>query len=400
MGDRDVGQSQSPIPNITALNLKFANLLIIFVINNLGKDMIAQEALSDEYLQLSAEELDRRIERAKKELGNSVIILGHHYQRDEIIKFADYRGDSFKLSQLAAKHKDVNYIIFCGVHFMAESADILSNENQIVILPDMEAGCSMADMASMDQVLECWDYINDLIKEKIIPITYMNSSAALKAFCGKHNGSVCTSSNAIAVFKWAFSQANKILFFPDEHLGRNTAYKLGISLDELVVWDPEEPNGGLTEEEILKSRIILWKGFCSVHMQFNEQQIYSLRSRYPDIKIIVHPECRFEVVQLSDFVGSTEYIINKVTESKDIKKWGVGTEIHLVNRLAKDNPDKYIVCLNNYFCLCATMFRISPQRLLWSMENLLQGRIVNQIKVSPSIKRWAIIALDRMLSIT
>lgn len=362
--------------------------------------MIGQEILSEEYLQLSASELDKRLEKAKKELGNSLIILGHHYQRDEVIKYANYRGDSFKLSQLAANHKEAKYIIFCGVHFMAESADILSNENQIVILPDMEAGCSMADMASMDQVMECWDYLNDICQEKIIPITYMNSSAALKAFCGKNEGAVCTSSNASAVFKWALSKSNKILFFPDEHLGRNTAYKLGIPLSELVVWDPEEVMGGLSEEEIKKAKIILWKGFCSVHMQFNVQQIYSIKKLHPDIKIIVHPECRFEVVQLADFVGSTEFIIKKVSESKDIKKWAVGTEIHLVNRLAKENPDKFIICLNNYFCLCATMFRISPQRLLWSMEKLLEGKVVNQIRVSETIKKWARIALDRMLTIT
>lgn len=361
---------------------------------------MVQDNLPDEYIKLSERDVDDRIAEAKRALGSSLIILGHHYQRDRIIKFADYTGDSFRLSQLAAGHKEAKYIVFCGVHFMAESADILTEDDQIVILPDKEAGCSMADMAKIDEVLKCWDTLFDIIKNKIIPVTYINSSAAVKAFCGQNGGCVCTSSNASSAFKWAYSQSDKILFFPDEHLGRNTAYSLGIPLEKMVVWDPKKPNGGLTDEQILDSRIILWKGFCCVHMEFDEQQVLSRRTAYPGIKIIVHPECRFEVVQLADFAGSTEHIIRTITASKEHKKWAVGTEIHLVNRLAKQNPDKFIVGLSDYFSFCATMFRISPLRLAWVLEKLAAGDIVNQVKVASSMRYWAKIALDRMLQIT
>lgn len=360
---------------------------------------MAQQTLPEEYSKLSDSEVDERIAEAKRALGNSLVILGHHYQRDRIIKFADYTGDSFKLSRLAAEHKNAKYIVFCGVHFMAESADILTGDDQVVILPDMEAGCSMADMAEIDDVIACWDSLFNINKKKIIPITYINSSSAVKAFCGQNGGSVCTSSNASSAFKWAYSQSDKIIFFPDEHLGRNTAYSLGIPLEKMVVWNPSKLNGGLTNEQILNARIILWRGFCCVHMVFDEQQISARRAAYPGIKIIVHPECRFEVAQSADFTGSTEYIIRTVSTSKEYKKWAVGTEIHLVNRLAKQNPDKFVVGLSDYFSFCATMFRISPLRLLWILERLVAGEIVNQVKVDSSSKYWAKIALDRMLQI-
>ncbi|OGF64044.1 MAG: quinolinate synthetase [Candidatus Fischerbacteria bacterium RBG_13_37_8] len=360
-----------------------------------------QENIPDEYLILKEGQLYERIARAREKLGKSLVILGHHYQRDEVIQFADYTGDSYKLSRLASENTEAKYIVFCGVHFMAESANILAAGGQIVILPDIEAGCSMADMAHIDQVNECWEYLNGIAAGKIIPATYINSSAEIKAFCGKQGGAVCTSSNAAAVFKWAFSHAEKLLFFPDEHLGRNTAYyHLNIPLDEMVVWDPVKVNGGLSREEIEHARIILWKGFCSVHMQFNEQQIKSVRQTYPGIRVIVHPECTFEVVQSADESGSTEHIIKQVSNALDGTKWAVGTEIHLVNRLAKWNPGKLVICLSRISCLCATMFRISPERLLWILENLLQGKVVNRIEVSSEVRSYSKRALDRMLSIT
>jgi len=374
---------------------------IKFIYITLSKEMILeQEILPDEYIGLSAEELNKRILSAKERLGKTLVILGHHYQRDEIVRYADYTGDSLKLARIAASLRDVKYIVFCGVHFMAESADILANEGQIVILPDLEAGCSMADMAMIEQVEECWDCLISSGGDRIVPVTYINSSAEVKAFCGRHNGIVCTSSNAEAVFKWAFNDGRRILFLPDEHLGRNTAhFKLGLPLDSMVVWDPAKMNGGIDKEGLKKAKIVLWKGFCSVHMQFNEEQIYSLKKLYPGIKIIVHPECKFEVVKNSDVVGSTEFIIKQVTESPAGSAWGVGTEIHLVNRLAKNNPDKLIKCLNSYHCLCATMFRISPERLLWALENLADGKVVNMISVAKEIKEYSLIALNRMLSV-
>lgn len=360
-----------------------------------------QEILPDEYINLFEEEIHNRILSAKEKLGKALVILGHHYQRDEVIRYADYTGDSFKLARIAALNKEAKYIVFCGVHFMAESADILANDNQVVILPDLEAGCSMADMAQIEQVEECWDYLNSSLKCKIIPITYINSSASIKAFCGRNNGAVCTSSNAEAVFKWAFKEGDKILFIPDEHLGRNTGYfKLGLPLNSMIVWDPTKLNGGIEKDELKNAQIILWKGFCSVHMQFNQQQIDTMKAMFPNIKIIVHPECKFEVVKKSDAVGSTEFIIKQVTESPKDSQWAVGTEIHLVNRLAKNNLNKLIKCLNNYHCLCATMFRISPERLLWALEKLSNREIVNQIKVSPAIKHNSLLALNKMLSIT
>jgi quinolinate synthase len=359
-----------------------------------------QMPLPPKYLKLSETETDAKIAEAKADLGPSTVILGHHYQRDEVIKFADYRGDSFKLSQLAAGRKEANYIVFCGVHFMAESADILSGPHQQVVLPDMSAGCSMADMADIDQVEECWETLNEVCQDKIVPITYMNSAANLKAFCGRWGGAVCTSSNAKAVIKWAFGQGDRLLFFPDQHLGRNTAVKMGYALDDMVVWDPYKDLGGNGLEKIKDSPIVLWKGHCSVHQRFTTDQVKRAREAHPDIRVIVHPECKYEVVQMADEDGSTEYIIKRVTESPPGSKWAVGTEIHLVHRLAKENPDKLVMSLDDCVCVCATMYRIDPSHLLWSLDNLREGRVVNRISVPPDVAEQARVALDRMLSIT
>ncbi len=358
-----------------------------------------QTILPERLTRLSDTEMDARIRAARAELGSRLVILGHHYQRDEVIKFADVRGDSFKLAQWAASRKDAEYIIFCGVHFMAESADVLSADYQKVLLPDMSAGCSMADMAEIDQVETCWEDLERVTSAQIIPITYMNSAASIKAFCGRNDGAVCTSSNAPAVMRWALERSRKILFLPDQHLGRNTAYSLGLRLEEMVVWDPYEEFGGNTAETLKNSRIILWKGHCSVHQRFLPQHVAQVRSRYPGIRVIAHPECRFEVVQLSDDVGSTEHIIKCVTQSPAGTKWAVGTEIHLVNRLKKENPDRFIIPLDDCGCLCSTMFRIDPAHLLWSLENLLEGQVVNQITVPADVVASARVALNRMLEI-
>jgi len=358
-----------------------------------------QRPLPPEYRNLSEEETDHRIGAAKAALGRSLVILGHHYQRDEIIKFADFRGDSFKLSQLAAGREDAEYIVFCGVHFMAESADILSADYQKVILPNLSAGCSMADMANIAQVEACWRYLQSVLGGGIVPITYMNSAANLKAFCGRNGGAVCTSSNAPSILEWAFTQGERVLFFPDQHLGRNTGYKMGIPLEKMVLWDPHYKEGGLSDERLKKSKIILWKGHCSVHQRFTVEQIRAAREMHPDINILVHPECSFEVVQESDYNGSTEYIIKKIEEAPPGSKWGVGTEINLVNRLAHEHPDKLVFCLDPTICPCSTMYRIHPSFLLWSLENLREGRPVNEIHVPAEIARWALVALERMLTI-
>ena len=358
-----------------------------------------QTILPDRVTRLNDTELDHRIRDAHQKLGRRLVILGHHYQRDEVIKFADVRGDSFKLAQWAASCKDAEYIVFCGVHFMAESADVLSADYQKVLLPDMSAGCSMADMAEIDQVETCWEDLERVTSEQIIPITYMNSAASIKAFCGRNDGAVCTSSNAPAVMRWALERSRKILFLPDQHLGRNTAYSLGLRLEEMVVWDPYEEFGGNTAETLKNSRIILWKGHCSVHQRFLPQHVAQVRSRYPGIRVIAHPECRFEVVQLSDDVGSTEHIIKCLTQSPAGTKWAVGTEIHLVNRLKKENPDRFVIPLDDCGCLCSTMFRIDPAHLLWSLENLLEGHVVNQITVPADVVASARVALNRMLEI-
>ncbi len=359
------------------------------------------QALLPEHLtRLSDEETDRRTTEIRDRLGSRLVVLGHHYQRDEVIKFADLRGDSFKLAQWAATRKDAEYILFCGVHFMAESADILSADYQKVILPDLNAGCSMADMAALDQVETCWDVLERVTSERIVPITYMNSAAGIKAFVGRRDGAVCTSSNAPAVMRWALERGDKILFLPDQHLGRNTAYQLGFRLEEMTVWDPYLEHGGNTARALIDSRIVLWKGHCSVHGRFLPEHVDQVRAAYPGIRVISHPECRFEVVQASDSVGSTEKIIECVTQAPAGTAWAIGTEIHLVHRLRNENPDRLIVPLDDCGCLCSTMFRIDPSHVLWSMEKLLEGEVVNQIAVPDDVARWARVSLNRMLEIT
>jgi len=362
--------------------------------------LMLQTILPEGVTRLNDTEIDDRIRAAREKLGRRLVVLGHHYQRDEVIKFADFRGDSFKLAQSAASRKDAEFIVFCGVHFMAESADILSADYQKVVLPDLSAGCSMADMAALDQVETCWDDLHRVTTGKIIPITYMNSTASIKAFCGQHGGAVCTSSNAAGVMRWALERGDRILFLPDQHLGRNTGYALGLRLEEMPVWDPYEDLGGSSEEVLNSSRVVLWKGHCSVHQRFLPMHVAQVRSRFPGIRVIAHPECRFEVVQLADDSGSTEHIIKCLTQSPPGTKWAIGTEIHLVNRLMKENPDRFIIPLDDCGCLCSTMFRIDPQHLLWSLENLAEGRIVNQIKVDSEVAANARIALNRMLEIS
>jgi quinolinate synthase len=353
----------------------------------------------DSYLLVPDNTLDERITAAKAKLGKDVVILGHHYQRDEVVKFADYRGDSLKLSQQAAE-VDAKYIVFCGVHFMAESADILRRGNQVVVLPDLSAGCSMADMADIGQVEECWRELGaGTDTKKIIPVTYMNSTAAIKSFTGENNGSVCTSSNAAAVMKWAFERGEKVLFLPDEHLGRNTGYRMGIPLYEMIVWDPYEELGGNSPEAIAKARVILWKGYCSVHQRFTLEQVARVRREHPGIRVIVHPECRFEVAQAADEIGSTEGIIRVIKAAVSRTEWAVGTEIHMVNRLSKELPDRKVMSLDSSVCVCTTMFRITPVHLLWALENLGAGKIVNQISVDERTRHFARTALDRMLSL-
>ena len=353
----------------------------------------------DSYLLVPDNALDERIAAAKAALGKDVVILGHHYQRDEVVKFADFRGDSLKLSQQAAD-ADAKYIVFCGVHFMAESADILRRGNQIVVLPDLSAGCSMADMADIGQVEACWNELTGVTdSSKIIPVTYMNSTAAIKSFTGEHGGSACTSSNAAAVMKWAFERGEKVLFLPDEHLGRNTAYRMGIPLDEMIVWDPYEELGGNSPEDIAKARVLLWKGYCSVHQRFTPEQIAKVRRENPGVRVIVHPECKFEVAQAADEIGSTEGIIRVIKAAPPGSKWAVGTEIHMVNRLSKELKDRQVISLDSSVCVCTTMFRITPVHLLWALENLGAGKIVNQISVDERTRKFARIALDRMLSL-
>ncbi len=359
-----------------------------------------QTILPDRFSRLTDSETDTRIREAREKLGRRLVILGHHYQRDEVIKFADFRGDSFKLSEWAASRKDAEYIVFCGVHFMAESADILSAPYQKVILPDLSAGCSMADMAAADQVETCWEDLARITNERVVPITYMNSTAAIKAFCGRNGGAVCTSSNAPAVMRWALERGDKVLFLPDQHLGRNTAHALDYRLEEMVVWDPFFELGGNCEEALTEARFVLWKGHCSVHQRFLPQHVTQVRAKYSGIRVLAHPECRFEVTQLADDVGSTEHIIKRVSQASPGSKFAIGTEIHLVNRLMKENPDRFIIPLDDCGCLCSTMFRIDAPHLLWSLENLLEGRVVNQISVPADIADGARIALNRMLEIT
>jgi quinolinate synthase len=352
----------------------------------------------DSYLLVPDTSLDARIAAAKARLGEDVVILGHHYQRDEVVKFADFRGDSLKLSYQAAEASG-RYIVFCGVHFMAESADILRREHQAVILPDLQAGCSMADMADIGQVEVCWSELESLGKLKVVPVTYMNSTAAIKSFTGEHGGSVCTSSNATAVMRWAFERGEKVLFLPDEHLGRNTAFRMGIPLDQMIVWDPYQDFGGNSQEAIRAARVILWKGYCSVHQRFTPQHIERVRRQHPGIRVIVHPECRFEVAQAADQIGSTEGIIKAIAASPAGSEWAVGTEIHLVNRLSNEMPDHKVMSLDSSVCVCTTMFRITPPHLLWALENIAAGNVVNRISVDERTRHFARLALDRMLSL-
>jgi quinolinate synthase len=353
--------------------------------------------LPEFYVELPEPELEERIAGAKAELGSRLVILGHHYQRDEVVKFADFRGDSLKLSQWAAARPEANYIVFCGVHFMAESADILSADHQIVILPDLNAGCSMADMADLEQVESCWEELNRATGAKIVPVTYINSTAAIKAFVGRNGGAVCTSSNSRKLMEWALARGEKALFVPDEHLGRNTGYRMGIPLDQMVVWNPWKDAGGLSEEDMRQARIFLWKGHCSVHLRFLPQHVERARQAHPGIRVIAHPECTWELCQLADEVGSTEYIVKRIVESPPGSQWAVGTEIHLVKRLAADHPDRRIISLDDCVCMCSTMYRISPQHLCWTLESLVDGQVVNQVSVDPETKRWARVALERML---
>ena len=353
----------------------------------------------DSYLLVPDTTLDERIAAAKTKLGKDVVILGHHYQRDEVVKFADFRGDSLKLSQQAAQ-TDGKYIVFCGVHFMAESADILRRDQQIVVLPDLNAGCSMADMADIGQVEACWSELATVVDiRKTVPVTYMNSTAAIKSFTGEKGGAVCTSSNAAAVLQWAFARGEKVVFLPDEHLGRNTAYRMGIPLDEMVVWDPFQELGGNTREALRQAKIILWKGYCSVHQRFTPEHVARVRKEHPGIRVIVHPECRFEVAQAADERGSTEGILKAIQAAPAGSEWAVGTEIHLVNRMAKELKDRKVISLDPSVCVCTTMFRITPQHLLWVLENLGAGKIVNQISVSERTRYFAKAALDRMLEL-
>ena len=353
----------------------------------------------ENYLALPDHTMDARIAAARARLGATTLILGHHYQRDEVIRFADATGDSYKLSRIAAE-TDAKYIVFCGVHFMAESADVLGREGQQVILPDLNAGCSMADMAEISQVEACWEAIERMgLADETVPLTYMNSAAAIKAFCGERGGLVCTSSSASTAFEWAFARGKRILFLPDQHLGRNTGYAMGIPLEEMAVWDPWGLQGGQTKEKLAASRVLLWKGHCAVHQRFLPSHVDAVRAKYPGIQVIVHPECRFEVCQKADALGSTERLIALVEQAPAGQMFAVGTEIHLVNRMARRFAEqgKKVITLDDTGCLCTTMYRISPQHLAWVLENLVEGRVVNSIQVKPSVKHWAKVALDRML---
>ena len=372
--------------------------------------LVWQQPLPRIYTELSDPELRLRIESAREALAGRLAILGHHYQQDDIIDFADFTGDSFELSRKAAEQKGIDYVVFGGVHFMAESADILTDERVRVILPDMGAGCSMADMANLDQTLECWAQLQESCPDQtIVPITYMNSSAAIKSFVGEHGGAVCTSSNCRNVLEWALKggaveghvpgRKVKILFFPDQHLGRNTAYAMGYPLDQMVVWDPRQDLGGNDEQKLRAADFVLWKGHCSVHALFRPEHVDEVRQKYPNMKVIVHPECKWEVVQKADMAGSTAYIVKQVEAAPPGSEWAIGTEVHLVNRLKNQHPDQKIIVLSDCQCLCTTMYRIDLPHLCWVLENLVQGVVVNEIKVDAHTRRWALVALDRMLSI-
>ena len=397
---------------------------IIPLLTEFEKEHISErQPLPEKYLGLPEAEMDARIAAARRTLGSRLVILGHHYQRDEVIKFADYTGDSYKLARQVASRPDADYIVFCGVHFMAESADVLAGPHQHVILPDLAAGCSMADMAAPDQLERAWEELTQMGiaprpfdelrvapslaegrqgsgQAGVVPVTYINSAASIKAFVGERGGTVCTSSNAGAALAWAFARGEKVFFLPDQHLGRNTAYAMGVPLDEMVVWDPDEIFGGLDPDVVARARLILWKGHCSVHTRFSVQQIEAIRRQHPGVRVIVHPEVPLEVALAADGMGSTEYIINAVTNSPAGSVWAVGTEVHLVNRLAAAlAPDRTVLSLDRFGCLCSTMFRVSPNHLLWILEELVDGRVHNQIVVPDGQKHWTRVALDRMLSI-
>ena len=381
----------------------------IKLLNQVEKESIGErQPLPEKYLRLSDDEMDERIAAARRALGDRAVILGHHYQRDEVIKFADFIGDSLKLSRAAASKTTAEYIVFCGVHFMAESADILRAPHQKVVLPNLAAGCSMADMAAPDQLEICWRELEQMGvrtdalengRAGVIPVTYINSSAAIKAFVGAHGGIVCTSTNAESIMKWAWERGDKLLMLPDQHLGRNTAWKMGVPLDEMAVWDPNEMWGGLQPDQVKSAKLLLWKGHCSVHTRFTVPQIEAFRKKYPEGRVVAHPECTLDVVRASDESGSTEYIINTVKASPPGTVWAVATEVHLVNRLTAEVPDKTIVTLDPFGCLCSTMFRVSPNHLLWILEGLVEGRIYNQISVPEPTRTDARLALDRMLAL-
>lgn len=378
---------------------RLADLLLL----GTGSDLSSERGVSctGDLPEASDPTLVSRAIAAKAALGSRVMILGHHYQRDEVIQFADITGDSFKLAQAAAAQTSAEFILFCGVHFMAESADILTSENQKVILPDLAAGCSMADMATAAQVNQCWSELAQLgLTEVTIPVTYMNSSAAIKSFTGKNGGTICTSSNAEKSLRWAFDKGEKVLFLPDQHLGRNTAVtELGLSIEDCVVWNPWKPMGGLTESEIRAAKMILWRGHCSVHGRFTRQSIDDFRTKVPGINIIVHPECQHEVVTAADYVGSTEKIITVVSEAAPGTSWAVGTELNLVGRLAAMNPDKNVYFLDRTVCYCSTMNRIDLPHLVWALESLVNGQVINQIKVDPETARYSKVALEQMLAL-
>jgi quinolinate synthase len=375
-----------------------------------------QPALPERYTKASPDQLAVRIEEAKSTLGDRVVILGHHYQRDEVMRWADARGDSFGLSRIAAERREAEFVVFCGVHFMAESAEVLTAEHQQVLLPDLNAGCSMADMADIDSVEEAWAALGEVTDvDRIVPVTYMNSSAALKAFVGQHNGAVCTSSNARAVLTWALGQdrpersdgdvsgepprGDKVLFFPDQHLGRNTGYQLGWTADDMRVWDPRRDLGGLSDIDVKAASLLLWKGHCSVHQRFRPEHVAAFRREHPDGIVLVHPECAHDVVEVADQVGSTDFIIRAVEEAQAGSVIGVGTEIHLVKRLADEHPDRTIVSLDPLVCPCSTMFRIDAAHLCWILEGLVEGEVRNRITVDPDVATWARVSLERMLAI-
>ncbi len=363
------------------------------------------------YRELDSAELTERIQAVRSQMGKELLILGHHYQQDEVIALADLRGDSYQLSKLAAQSRDCRYIVFCGVHFMAETADIVANRPEVlagrdgwrvpVVLPDLAAGCSMADMAEIEQVENCWDELSEVIDmDRVVPVTYINSAASLKAFCGRHGGIVCTSSNARAVLEWAFERGDRVFFFPDQHLGRNTSMGMGIALEQMPVWDPfADELGGSSEEDIRGSKVILWKGWCSVHQMFRPEHVEMFRRRDPEIRILVHPECPREVFELADEFGSTNKIIQTIQQAPSGSRWAIGTELHLVNRLKQEHPDKEIHFLSPVVCMCATMYRIDLPHLCWSLENLAAGTPVNVIEVDDETAKWALIAIERMLDI-